>query len=536
MFFTQELLIDSAPISCRCPSETSATCNCVSRGINYQVEAPFAAMLVAPPIPSPNWPSPYHISDNIIPLSGREPLLEHLKMMPRPFPEIRTKFKLYYKYHSQFNGPDTILYSNLTNWNTKIPFKLDRLFVIVHGWTGSDIGPEVTSLRDTLLKYSNTINSALILVDWWKAATGQYMQSAADSIVIGNEVGLLLVNLVKTGKLTAKDIHLLGLDMGSHITSIAASTFSSLAFKHNLWSGLAKIGTRIGRRTGFNPLARHFYRVLEPDPLNDAIFVDNIHTSTAMSNAIGGSDLDILNGRYGVSTLDKVDNRNQIDFYPNGGSVHDCQDLYGCSLNKAMELFKQTLLPNYNRTAFTTYPCETYGDLNRCIETSTSFQGVMGIDAPSSHSFGNHFLTTQSQGNIPIDYESTATGEKCRRVPQPKAFQTKDPEHQQSSNHPGCGFFSRPAARIYKGIKAGVQQFPWTVCILLPEINYPDEYDANNHHVAERYDLELEDSLPADKKERIFDFEEYEVSCTGSVLNDNWVVTAAHCFGCVVLA
>lgn len=213
---------------------------------------------MTPPYATTWAPAPYKLPEDLGVLDGSEPLLDHLKLMPRPYPEIQPSFNLYLKDGGQTKGAFMLTHNDASKWKDSIKTKLDSLYVIVHGWTGSDMEYEAKSLHGSLLTYSANIESAVLTVDWWKAASDMYQQSAVNSVVIGNDIGLLIYKLVKQQLIDARAVHLLGMDMGSHVCSIAAATYADLAEKHNFASTDHKIGKRVGRRTGFNPLAKHF--------------------------------------------------------------------------------------------------------------------------------------------------------------------------------------------------------------------------------------------------------------------------------------
>lgn len=326
-------------ISCVCPSYVSAFCNCEHKGISYALEAPFAAMLVEPVASPPlKWPptTEYQIHKDLGNLTGDEQPLNHLRTWPRAIDEIGAKFKIYFKEKNVISNAYLLDY-DLKPWTDNVKSKPDALYVTIHGWASSDTDSDITIMTSRLLLRNEILNVAVVNVDWSTAAQTDYSQSAAETVVIGNQVGLLLFKLVASNKIEAASIHLIGFDMGSLIASLAATIYSELAIKYNLKSGNQKHGTRIGRRTGFNPFARMFSGILIPNKIHDALFVDIIHTTTALSDSIGGSGIDILNRRFSESTLnmDVDELGHEIHFYPDGGQSYDICDLedYGCSLN-----------------------------------------------------------------------------------------------------------------------------------------------------------------------------------------------------------
>lgn len=151
--------------------------------------------------------------------------------MPRPHQEIAARFTFAYKgINGNLFGPFKIKIDNLTLLKDKMTAKPDALFVLIHRWTGNEGQVGIQSVTQDLLLCSKFSQPAAILVDWQRSAMVMYKQSAFETVVIGNEVGLLIFELVKDNLVDAKDVHLIGIDMGSHVAAIAASTSSKLAY------------------------------------------------------------------------------------------------------------------------------------------------------------------------------------------------------------------------------------------------------------------------------------------------------------------
>ena len=212
-----------------------------------------------------------------------------------------------------------------------------------------------------------------------------YAQSVANSLVVGRQTGFLAHRLVEENLTTPCKMHLIGFSLGSHVSHFASRWFSDLQSRaraesktqfrstsgslSNQRSSLGQQGIKIGRITGLDPAARHFQGYpgshLTKD---DADFVDIIHTSGVLN---GGDFVDILNSRFGFQ-----DSIGDVDFYPNGGMYQpDCEstsivssvsEYYGCSHNKAIYYFIDSLKPEIKREKLVSVPCDDYTHLVQC--------------------------------------------------------------------------------------------------------------------------------------------------------------------------
>ena len=213
-----------------------------------------------------------------------------------------------------------------------------------------------------------------------------YAQAVANSLVVGRETGLLTHKLVEENLATPCKIHFIGFSLGSHVSHFASRWFSELQSKsaRSMKRSSAGPGVKIGRITGLDPAARHF-QGFRGSHLNkdDADFVDVIHTSGVVN---GGDYIDILNSRFGFK-----ESVGDVDFYPNGGVYQpDCEstsmtsglaEYYGCSHNKAIYYFIDSLQPEVKKEKLISVPCDDYSHLVQC---RTLFLGRSIVSSMSS--------------------------------------------------------------------------------------------------------------------------------------------------------
>lgn len=93
------------------------------------------------------------------------------------------------------------------------------------------------------------------------------------------QIGDMLLKLVETKRAEPHRIHIIGMDMGSHIATLAAHYFTKFTNNYNLQNTEARINPRIRRVTGLSPLGMHFQgmrQIME----HSSYTIDNIHTNT----------------------------------------------------------------------------------------------------------------------------------------------------------------------------------------------------------------------------------------------------------------
>lgn len=424
--------------------------------------------------------------------------------------------------------PLDISFNDKTQWVST--WKPDVLYVVIHGWTSDYLESPVSSLRGALLLQDQHLESCLISVDWAQGALASYRQSAANTLPIGMEIGYLLFKLVSSGRIASDKIHIIGLDMGAHIGTIAATHFTKMALRYSRDLASTNIGTLIGRRTSLAPLGLHFDSLQYVD---NALFIDVIHTSTPrfsrsstttnfLRREFGPDHLTVYPAKIGV----------QRDYYPNeGASNRDCSPAlrYGCSFNLAIAFFKASLRNGYDRNLFKAYPFATNyieGPKRKRIWPSYLVPELMGIDADRK---------SRQRGG---DFTLYLTLDEVRRPPNPTLNRVQRGDCTQGppestvvypDDHPGCGMRLEPEKRIFNGLKANPQQFPWLVCIMNPTVGYfPFDYDRQGIFKGMTNIFRQRDEIDDPKTRKLI--KGYEQSCTGSLLHDDLVVTAAHCF------
>ncbi|KAK5644544.1 hypothetical protein RI129_005844 [Pyrocoelia pectoralis] len=277
--------------------------------------------------------------------------LSPLKKGPESPSVLNTKFFLF-RNDLKLSHPQRLYYEDngLSLKQSKFNER-ENVKVIVHGFMGSwrDNGT-----LDGAQLYTQICKCNVILLDWERGAKGpHYANAAANTEIVGRQLGILLLHMINNG-LNPRKIHIVGFSLGAHIAGCASELL-----KNN--------GFMIGRITGLDaasPLFRHSHIRDKSKKLDrsDALLVDAVHTDSSPFFTDGFGLLEPIG---------------HVDFFPNGGFEQPgCYDKKAsvvmshlektitketaCSHLRAWELFKETLQIKVNKApkcSFTAYKC-----------------------------------------------------------------------------------------------------------------------------------------------------------------------------------
>lgn len=244
------------------------------------------------------------------------------------------------------------------------------LVIVLHGWISSRHDADIQNLVKTLVdEKGEELN--VMLVEWERGSVQTYPQAAANTRVVGAEIARLL-RLVQT-KILLKDVHLVGISLGAHISGTCGSLLPGIG--------------RITALDAAGPLFENYPPSIRLDP-TDALFVDAIHTD-------GDDFYKVVMAEGGLGIHHSI---GHADFYPNGGhtqphcngvmsrtltditsgSLQNVQlkKLVACDHELSLDYFAQSILTSH---LYTAYACDD--DQQGFIDGRCSSTNYMGYDA-----------------------------------------------------------------------------------------------------------------------------------------------------------
>jgi len=171
------------------------------------------------------------------------------------------------------------------------------------------MGDWVTELQNKILENDD---ANVAIYDWRGGALLGYMESRRNTWTAAQEVYLLLKSFMSTYGIPAKQIHLIGHSLGSHVSGMAGKRM------------FAETGQKIGRISALDPAAPSYLEGPQEVRLakSDALLVDVYHTD--------GASVLIPCGIF--------EPLGHLDFYPNNGT-----DQPSCHNDKTATAFQKEL-------------------------------------------------------------------------------------------------------------------------------------------------------------------------------------------------
>ncbi|KAH3697159.1 hypothetical protein DPMN_084648, partial [Dreissena polymorpha] len=308
-------------------------------------------------------------------------------VLPQSPEEIQTTFRLF---TSTCSPVPRVLHQNYTNsmsacdFNPSVPMK-----VIIHGFLQHGQVDWIGEMTRALMAKEPM---SVITVDWGTGAGFPYSRAAANTRVVGSQLGALLKALHEKLGLHMDNVHIIGHSLGAHIAGYV--------------SQLCDACRNVGRITGLDPAQPAFKDTPSVVHLDkqDAQFVDVIHTD--------GSEFNYVSG-YGW-----IQEVGHVDFYPNGGmdqpgcptesvggfvsaaykeGLNGAEDELSCSHSRAIFLFTESIL---STCAFYGHPCSSLEalDMNAasCLRCPLGVCPRMGYHADKTpKARGKYFLRTR---------------------------------------------------------------------------------------------------------------------------------------------
>lgn len=85
-----------------------------------------------------------------------------------------------------------------------------------------------------------------VLVDWEKGAKPQYTQAAANTQIVGRQLGIFLLHMINKG-MKAEDIHLIGFSLGAHVAGCASEFLKTRGYLIGRITGTFRPSSKVGR-------------------------------------------------------------------------------------------------------------------------------------------------------------------------------------------------------------------------------------------------------------------------------------------------
>ncbi|KAK3915023.1 Inactive pancreatic lipase-related protein 1 [Frankliniella fusca] len=229
--------------------------------------------------------------------SLKSPWVSPLRPIPAPSSPDKIDVKLYLYTRKQPGRYNVTTFPEISLEGSDYQGSLPTFF-IVHGFSSDGNATWLSDLKDALLE---KVDANVFLVDWGNGANdGTYLQVAANTRIVGAEVGRVGRHLVDEHAADAKHFHFLGHSLGAQISSYAAKNI-----------------TNVGRITAMDP-AQPLFENLDKRvriDTSDADFVDVIHSNAKPTIPFVGFGMMRPVGH--------------VDFYLNGGA-----DQPGCETPK----------------------------------------------------------------------------------------------------------------------------------------------------------------------------------------------------------
>ncbi|KAI1290856.1 Pancreatic triacylglycerol lipase [Halotydeus destructor] len=431
-------------------------------------------------------------------MTGYEEPNYHLGMLPQD-PSVLDTHLTYHAVDSSHRVP-ALQPHKMVEW-MGLGMQPDRIFIVSHDFNNAYLtSPIFMSLITSLIDYQSqesSFKNPVIVVDsevGFRAGLNGtfYKQAAANAILIGRQVGVFIYQLAESG-IDPLRIHLIGYGLGAHMPQFGESP-------HIL--------------------------------LTDARRVDVITTSAGFNVGLGE---DPLYARYGMAQ--EVGHR---QFYPNAGHTQPGCDgerpspvdgipgFYEsssmCSHAKVLQYFTYSLQPSADRRRLTAKAAPSWDDYVQQAVTSPWGSrwdrfADLGIDAfaDDGNLKGSYYLALEMDRSnqallVSVDWmrgKDEASKDENRLLQVPPFYYSEETFTQyplqavpaRATHHrdpPSCGKFRSTSndSRIFRGQLPYEGQFPWVVCIL--------KYKERQH--------------------------QWGRICTGAILSDTFILTAAHCF------